>query len=129
MATAKTSNSAADAKRLGYLRDGDGVTMNRSRLLCDAKSLAYLPYAAPNVRIDIPAPGPIPVEIELAGHDATVAKHIGHILSGGGVPAGTLLSEQHFLDLEREAFLSLCGQKKTQERIEHMLKTGKPLKN
>src|SRR5690606_6705104 len=62
-------------------------------------------------------------------HDALIAKKGAHVLCGGGVAEGTVLPEQHFLDLEREAFLELCGEKKTQERVEHMLKTGKPLRN
>jgi 3-hydroxyacyl-CoA dehydrogenase len=129
LAKAKTSDGAMDARRLGYLSQDDGITMNRARLLGEAKMRIPVSYQAAVPRTDIAAPGPIPMDFELSGHDATVAKHLAHILSGGGVPSGTPLSEQHFLDLEREAFLSLCGEKKTEERIEHMLRTGKPLKN
>ncbi len=129
MVRAKTSDSAVEARQMGYLSTGDGVTMNRARLLSEAKAVALRPYRPRLPRTDIPAPGPIAIDLELSGHDVTVAKHLAHILSGGGVPKGTLLSEQHFLDLEREAFLSLCGEKKTEERIEHTLRTGKPLKN
>ena len=129
LATAKTSSTAAEARQLGYLSELDGVTMNRSRLLGEAKALATGPYTRPAPRTDIPASGPLPIPSQLSGHDVTVAKHLAHVLSGGDVPAATLLSEQHFLDLEREAFLSLCGEEKTEQRIAHTLKTGKPLKN
>ena len=126
--TAKVSTSAADARRLGYLSEADGVTMNRLRLLGEAKASVKRDYSAPVPRMDIPAPELPPLKVQLTGHDVTVAKHVATILSGGVAP-GTLLSEQHFLDLEREAFLSLCGDKKTEERIAHTLRTGKPLKN
>ena len=62
-------------------------------------------------------------------HDAKIAKHIGRVLCGGDVASGTMLTEQHYLDLEREAFLSLCGEEKTQARIQHMLMNNKPLRN
>ena len=62
-------------------------------------------------------------------HDMTVGKRLANVLTGGDVPAGTVLTEQDLLDLEREAFLSLCGETKTQFRIQHMLQTGKPLRN
>src|SRR5690606_11347029 len=62
-------------------------------------------------------------------HDALIAKKVAHVLCGGYSAEGALVTEQHFLDFEREAFLALCGEKKTQERVEHMLKTGKPLRN
>jgi 3-hydroxyacyl-CoA dehydrogenase len=65
----------------------------------------------------------------ISDHDVKIATHVAHVLSGGNVTAGTPLTEQYLLDLEREAFLSLCGEKKTVERIAHTLKTGKPLRN
>ena len=65
----------------------------------------------------------------ISDHDAVIGRKLAWILSGGNVPAATVLTEQQVLDLEREAFLSLCGERKTQERIAHTLKTGKPLRN
>lgn len=145
IAKATVSSSAAEARSLGFLRPADGVTMNRERLLADAKrrarALTDAGYAAPVPRADIPAPGEsVLATLKLAvwtmregqyisDHDARVANCAAHVLCGGRVSAGTLLSEQYLLDLEREAFLSLCGEKKTQERIAFTLKTGKPLRN
>ena len=65
----------------------------------------------------------------ISDHDALIGRKLAWILAGGDIPAATTVSEQHLLDLEREAFLSLCGERKTQERIAHTLKTGKPLRN
>jgi 3-hydroxyacyl-CoA dehydrogenase len=145
IAKATVSTSAAEARGLGFLRASDGVTMNRERLVADAKhrarDLADHGYAAPVMRADIPAPGEsVLATLKLAvwtmregqyisDHDAKVANWVAYALSGGKVAPGTLVSEQYLLDLEREAFLSLCGEKKTQERIAFTLKTGKPLRN
>lgn len=145
VAMAKVSTSAADARSLGYLQDSDGITFNRERLLCDAKEhaleLVRQGYSAPQLRSDIPAPGEnmlstlrMGVRLMREGdyisdHDVTIANWIAHILCGGPVTPGTLVSEQYLLDLEREAFLSLCGEKKTAERIAYTLKNGKPLRN
>jgi 3-hydroxyacyl-CoA dehydrogenase len=141
---AKTSTSADEAMQMRYLRPSDGVSLNRDFLLYEAKQRA-LGMAASGYR------APRPTLLRAAGYDASrtiglriwsmqegrfasahdglIANKVAHILCGGNVAAGTLLPEQHFLDLEREAFLSLCGEKKTHERVEHMLKTGKPLRN
>ena len=145
MATAKVSTSALDARELGLLEEIDTITMNRGRLLNDAKTqalrLARAGYTAPVPRTDIPAPGTsvlatLKLNIYLfreaeyiSEHDATIATHIARILTGGDITPGTLLSEHHLLDMEREAFLSLCGEAKTLERIAFTLKTGKPLRN
>jgi 3-hydroxyacyl-CoA dehydrogenase len=145
IAMAKVSTSAAEARGLGYLRPTDAVTMNRDRLLTDAKlkarALVDAGYSAPVMRTDIAAPGENALAtLKLAvwtmreggfisEHDAKVANWAAWILCGGKVTPGTLVSEQYLLDLEREAFLSLCGEKKTQERIAFTLKTGKPLRN
>jgi 3-hydroxyacyl-CoA dehydrogenase len=98
-------------------------------------------YAPPVPRKDIPAPGENVLATFKLGvhtmrqgefisdHDAKVANKVAHVLCGGAVTPGTPVSEQYLLDLEREAFLSLCGEKKTQERIAYTLKTGKPLRN
>ncbi len=145
VAMAKVSTSAVEARRLGFLSPSDGITMNRERLLTDAKDLArdmaHSGYAPPAPRTDIPAPGQnllatlkLGVHMMRQGefisdHDVKVANWVAHVLCGGNVTPGTPVSEQYLLDLEREAFLSLCGQKKTQERIAFTLKTGKPLRN
>jgi len=145
IAKATVSTSATEARGLGFLRPSDNITINRDRLLTDAKlrarALADAGYAAPIPRTDIPAPGEsVLATLKLAvwtlregqyisDHDAKVANWAAYTLCGGKVTPGTLVSEQYLLDLERESFLSLCGEKKTQERIAFTLKTGKPLRN
>jgi len=145
IAMAKVSTSAVEARHIGMLLPADRITMNRERLLNDAKQsareLAASGYSAPVPRSDIPAPGEnmlaslkLGVHVMRQGefisdHDAKVANWVAYVLCGGPVTPGTLVSEQYLLDLEREAFLSLCGEKKTQERIAFTLKSGKPLRN
>jgi 3-hydroxyacyl-CoA dehydrogenase len=145
IAMAKVSTSALEARSMRFLEDIDSVSMNRRRLVSDAKAqalrLARSGYVAPVVRTDIPAPGEtIHATLKLgvylmreaayiSDHDAKIATHVARILTGGKINAGTLLTEQYLLDLEREAFLSLCGEPKTLERIAFTLKTGKPLRN
>jgi 3-hydroxyacyl-CoA dehydrogenase len=145
IALAKVSTSAAEARPLGMLAPSDRITLNRERLLLDAKeqavALAGTGYIAPQPRAQIPAPGTaalatLETGVFLMGeagyaseHDQKVARWAAYILCGGRVTAGTPLSEQYLLDLELEAFLSLCGERKTQERIAFTLKTGKPLRN
>jgi 3-hydroxyacyl-CoA dehydrogenase len=142
---AKVSGSAVEAKRLQLLRQSDSITMNRSLLLADAKAearrLSAGGYTPPVRRGDIPAPGqPALALLEhsiftlresgaISDHDVLMSRHAARILCGGPVAAGTLVDENDLLGLEREAFLSLCGQAKTQERIVYTLKTGKPLRN
>ncbi len=145
IALAKVSTSACEARAMGYLSESDGITVNRDRLLADAKNraleLARAGYSALVPRTDIPAPGENVLASLRMGvrqmregefisdHDVKVANWVAHILCGGKITPGTPVSEQYFLDLEREAFLSLCGEKKTADRITHTLKTGKPLRN
>lgn len=145
IAKATVSTSAAEARGLGFLRLSDGITVNRERLVTDAKlrarAMADAGYTAPIPRTDIPAPGEsIFATLKLAvwtmregqyisDHDVKVANWAAYILAGGKMAPGTPVSEQYLLDLEREAFVSLCGEKKTQERIAFTLKTGKPLRN
>ena len=144
IAMAKASTSAAEARGLGLLGPADRITMNRERLLLDAKeqaaALAESGYSAPQPRI-VPAPGmaalaTMETGIYLMGeagfasaHDQKVARWAAYILAGGRITPGTMVTEQYLLDLEREAFLSLCGERLTQERIAFTLKTGKPLRN
>ena len=145
IAMAKVSTSAFEAQGLRLLNDRDGITMNRDRLLFDAKAavlhLISSGYSAPLPRTDILAPGSSVLATLKLGvylmregefisdHDVVVASHVARVLAGGDVTAGTRISEDYLLDLEREAFLSLCGEPKTRERIGYTLKTGKPLRN
>jgi 3-hydroxyacyl-CoA dehydrogenase len=145
IAMAKVSTSAVEARHLGMLLAIDGITMNRERVLIDARQaareLAAGGYSAPSPRTDIPAPGErILATLKLAtdvmrqgesisDHDVKVVNWVAYVLCGGAVTPGALVSEQYLLDLEREAFLSLCGEKKTRERIEFTLKSGKALRN
>jgi len=142
---ARVSTSAADAVRLGFLRPVDGITMNRERLMADAKASALERvregYRPPVPRLAIPVGGdavlaPLKLGVHLAwragrisDHDALVGRVLAGVLAGGSLPCQTTVSEQYLLDLEREAFLKLCGERKTLERIQHTLKTGKPLRN
>jgi 3-hydroxyacyl-CoA dehydrogenase len=142
---ATVSTSAADAMRLGYVRPVDGITMNRERLIADAKRQALERvaegYHPPPPRTAIPVGGdavlaPLKLGVHLAwragrisDHDALIGRTLATIMAGGTLPHPTRVSEQHLLDLEREAFLSLVGERKTLERIQHTLKTGKPLRN
>jgi 3-hydroxyacyl-CoA dehydrogenase len=145
IATAKVSTSAYEARTLGFLSPGDTISMNRERILTDAKEraleLAKAGYVAPVPRMDIAAPGEnvlatLKLGIHLmrqaeyiSDHDVKVATRVAEVICGGNVSPGTPVSEQYILDLEREGFKSLCGEKKTQERIQYTLKTGKPLRN
>jgi 3-hydroxyacyl-CoA dehydrogenase len=142
---ARVSTSGPDAQRVGYLRSVDGITMNRERLIADAKRRALERvsdgYQPPLRRMAIPVGGdavlaPLKLGIHLArraarisDHDALIGRKLATIMAGGALPHPTTVSEQHLLDLEREAFISLIGERKTRERIQHTLKTGKPLRN
>ena len=142
---AKVSTSAPHAQRLGYLRALDDITMNRERVVADAKRTALARSAAgyqpPGPRSAIPVGGPdvyaaLALGVHLARraeriseHDATIGRHLARILTGGDVAHRTTLREQDLLDLEREAFLKLTGEPKTLERIGYTLKTGKMLRN
>ncbi len=140
----KTSGSAAEARHMGFLRDGDEISMNPERLVADAKSLALslvANYAPGGPRHDIKVRGEAEYALLKLGvwtarkggyisdYDAVVGEKLAHVLSGGLITGEQTVSEQYLLDLEREAFLSLCGRPETQARIQHMLKTGKPLRN
>ena len=145
IAFAKVSTSAPDAQRLRYLRPTDAFTMNRERVLADAKARALQRvnegYRPPAARTAIRAGGdtvlaPLKLGIHLAWragriseHDALVGRRLATVMAGGALPHASTITEQEFLDLEREAFLSLLGEPKTLERIQHTLKTGKPLRN
>ena len=141
---AKVSSSAAHARELGFLREQDAVSMNPERLIADAKAaaLALVPAWAPGEpRQDIPVQGEAGYALLKMGlilaheggyiseYDKMVGDKLAYVLSGGKLTGSQRVSEEYLLDLERDAFLSLCGNAKTQERIEHMLKTGKALRN
>ena len=145
IATAKVATSAHEARGLGFLNDSDRITMNRERVLSDAKAraleLVRAGYEPPVPRTDIPAPGEnLLATLRMGVHmmrqgdfitdyEVKLGSKIAEVLCGGNVTPGTLVSEQYVLDLEREGFKSLCGEKKTQERIRYTLKTGKTLRN
>jgi 3-hydroxyacyl-CoA dehydrogenase len=145
IAMAKVATSAHEARALGFLSDSDNITMNRERVLADAKAraldLVHAGYEAPMMRMDIPAPGENVLATLKMGvylmrqgdfisdHEVKIGNKVGEVICGGNVTPGTPVNEQYILDLEREAFKSLCGEKKTQERIQFTLKTGKTLRN
>ena len=145
VALAKVSASGPDAVRLGYLAPTDAFTMNRERLMSDAKARALERvregYHRPAPRTAIPVGGEsvtaaLKLGVHLAwragrasDHDALIGRKLAHIFGGGNLPHASTVVEQHLLDLEREAFLSLLGERKTLERIQHTLKTGKTLRN
>lgn len=144
IAMAKVSTSARDAMRLGYLRPTDRTTVNPDRLLFEAKNTA-LELAASGFTPLRPAQVPVLGTQGYAGlnliiytlleggyiseYDAHLARKIARVLTGGELSKGTMVTEQYLLDLEREHFLSLLGEAKTKARIQHMLATGKPLRN
>jgi len=144
IAMAKVSTSASEARHLGFISEGDEIVMNRERVLADAKARALEMFRAgyqPPVPRTIPAPGEsilatlkLGVHLMRQGdyitdHEVKIGNKVAEVLCGGRVSPGTPVSEQYILDLEREAFKSLAGERKTQERIQHTLKTGKPLRN
>jgi 3-hydroxyacyl-CoA dehydrogenase len=144
IAMAKVATGAEEAKRMRYLKTSDGVSLNRDHLLYEAKARALGLARAGHRR-------PIPRMIKAAGldaartigirvwgmvesgfateHDGVIARKVAHIVCGGNVAAGAEVTEQHFLDLEREAFLALCGEEKSQARMQSILMTNKPLRN
>jgi 3-hydroxyacyl-CoA dehydrogenase len=144
IATAKVSTSAAEAMELGYIRKSETINMSRAQQIFEAKQIVL---ALNMMNYRPPRPALIPVMGEnfrgfvegiimnmrygnfISDYDLLVSRKVAYVLSGGDCAEGTFLSEQEILDLEKEAFVSLCGEKKTQERIMHMLSTGKPLRN
>jgi 3-hydroxyacyl-CoA dehydrogenase len=144
LALSKVSTSAEDARSLGFLRPSDGISVNGDLLLADAKARAlalarshYRPVPSPLIRV-VGHRGYAALESVLhimrtgnhiTDHDVVVSKKLGYIMCGGQVPEGTRVSEEYLLDLEREAVLSLFGMPATQDRMRHMLQTGRPLRN
>ena len=146
IATAKVATSAHEGFDIGVYRKGlDEVVVNASRRIAEAKrsviEIAESGYSAPVMRKDVKVLGRSALGALYAGingmvranyateHDAMVARKLAYVMCGGDLSEPTTVSEQYLLDLEREAFLSLCGEKKTLERIQSVLKSGKPLRN
>ena len=145
IATAKVSTSAQEALEMNYLRRGDEIVLNRSRLIADAKNaaieIADAGYTQPKQRTDIRVQGKAGIALFNAGvqgmlmgkyiseHDAKIANKLAYAISGGDLSYAQNVSEQYLLDLEREAFLSLSAEKKTLERLQSLLSGGKPLRN
>jgi 3-hydroxyacyl-CoA dehydrogenase len=141
----KVATSAQEARSWGFLRNEDSISMNKDRQIADAKQvvidLSKEGYVQPQPRTDILALGESGLSTLKLGlhmmkrggyisdHDELIGRKLAKIMCGGDLNHQSYVSEQYLLDLEREAFLSLCGERKTQERIGHMLKTGKPLRN
>ena len=141
----KVATSAQEARSFGFLRDSDAISMNGDRIIADAKqevlNLAAAGYTQPVQRTDVYAMGEAGMAAfkialtmmkrggYISDHDELIGRKIAKILCGGELNHASFVSEQYLLDLEREGFLSLCGERKTQERIAAMLKTGKPLRN
>lgn len=144
VAMAKVATSAYEAKNFGFIRNEDVIVINKDRQIAEAKKQAILMAEAGYIQ-------PIPEKVKVLGkeamgmfyvgsdqmvagnyiseHDRLIANKLGYVMTGGNLSEATEVSQQYLLDLEREAFLSLCGERKTLERIQHMLKTGKPLRN
>jgi 3-hydroxyacyl-CoA dehydrogenase len=145
MATAKVATSAMEAKAMGIFRESDRISLFEDHRIAQARDwvleMAAAGYNPPSKRQDIRVPGKAGMALLLAGvngmhmgryisdHDRLIAQKLAYVLCGGDLSYPQLVSEQYLLDLEREAFLSLCGERKTLERIQHMLKTGKALRN
>lgn len=144
IAMAKVATSAYEAKNMGIIRDQDIIVVDKDRQLAEAKKHAI-------IMADAGYTQPIKQKVQVLGreaqgmfyvgtdqlvagryasdHDRLIANKLGYVMTGGNLSESTEVSEQYLLDLEREVFLSLCGERKTLERIQHMLKTGKPLRN
>ena len=145
IATAKVATSAEEARDLNILKDSDQITINSNRLLADAKQkaleLGRAGYTKPTQKENIKVQGKTGLAMFEAGitgmlygnyiseHDAKIARKLSWVMNGGDLSSKTEVSEQYLLDLEREAFLSLCGEQKTLERIQSILFKGKPLRN
>lgn len=144
IAMAKVSTSGAEARKLGLARKTDGLSINRDFQLYDAKQAVlrlheqgYQPLREKKIRV-VGEAGAAVMKMGaytmrqggyISEHDEKIAKKLAHVLSGGDVPANTLVSESYLLEIEREAFLSLCGEPKSMERMQYMLTKGKPLRN
>jgi 3-hydroxyacyl-CoA dehydrogenase len=145
VAMAKVSTGAKEAQKLGYMRPTDRITVNRDHLIQDAKravlQMVKENYRPPQPKRKIKVLGEKGYALLQMGlfymreggyispYDEHVGKKLAYVFSGGNLPDGSEVTEQYLLDLEREAFMSLCGEPKTQERMQYTLKTGRPLRN
>jgi 3-hydroxyacyl-CoA dehydrogenase len=144
IATAKVSTSAEEARENNFLDLADGISVNNDHQLYDAKQAVLALHEKgykPKVRRKVPVVGETGYATLLLGaeamrlsgfiseHDLKIAKKVAYVIAGGKVPFGTEVDEQYLLDLERESFLSLIAEPKTQQRMQHMLLKGKPLRN
>ncbi len=139
------SGSGPEARSLGFMRPGDAITMNPDRLIADAKqrvlTLVQQGFQKPDPPLAVPALGrPALSTLKIGMHqllrgeyisryDYHLGSRLAHVLCGGDGPSLQKVNEQYFLDLERETFLGLCGERKSQDRIQYMLQRGKPLRN
>ncbi len=145
IAMAKVATSAVEAKEFGYFKNCDTITMNKDFLIHDAKklclALAETGYQPKTYRNNIKVPGKTALSLfkvaiytmkearQISEHDALIGEKLAYVVSGGDLDEGSIVDEWYLLDLEREAFLSLCGHPKTQARMRHMLRYNKPLRN
>jgi 3-hydroxyacyl-CoA dehydrogenase len=145
IAMAKVATSAVEAKEYGYFKESDFISMNKDFLIHDAKkiclALAETGYRQKQYRNDIKVLGKTALSLfrvaifsmlearQITEYDAVIGEKLAYVVAGGDVDEGTIVDEWYLLDLEREAFLSLCGNPKTQARMRHMLRYNKPLRN
>jgi len=144
IATAKVSSSAADAMNMGFLRPGDKILFNRDHLIAEAKrevlAMAAAGFKPPEKRKLMVMGDSLRGAVNAifynfrqgnyaSEHDYLIGRKLANVLGGGAVAEGSLVDEEYILELERQAFVELCAEKKTQDRLEAMLKTGKPLRN
>jgi 3-hydroxyacyl-CoA dehydrogenase len=142
--TAKVATSAEEARELGFLTAADGISANRDFLLADAKArvlgMAKAGFRAPRpTRFRLPGPsGMATIDMmlydmqlnnQISEHDRKIGQKLARVITGGDTSPSVLLTEERLLELELEAFLSLCGEEKTQDRLTFMLEKGKPLRN
>ena len=142
--TAKVATSAEETRELGFLSQQDGITSNRDFLLSDAKArvlgMANAGFKPPRpTRFRLPgASGAATIDMmlydmelngQVSAHDRKIAQKLARVLTGGDTSPSVLITEERLLELEAEAFLSLCGEEKTQDRLQHMIEKGKPLRN
>jgi 3-hydroxyacyl-CoA dehydrogenase len=144
IAMAKVSSSGHDAKRMGLMRPTDRIIANQDHLIYEAKKAVlglagggYEPSREEKIRV-VGAEGKAIMQLGayamkqggyISDHDLLIANKLAHVLAGGDAPSGSMVSAQYMLDLEREAFLSLVGEPKTQQRMQHILSKGKALRN
>lgn len=144
IAMAKVSTSGEEAKKLGYLRASDSISLNQDYQIYDAKQkvlelarAGYRPPQPKKIKV-VGEPGYAVMKLGayalrtsgyISEHDEKIASKLAYVLAGGNLPAGTEVTEQYLLDLEIEAFISLAGEPKSQARMQHMLSKGKPLRN